>query len=57
MGNKKRIIICAVIIAVLTALGAAAFVFLAPISIEGDWELVVNPEVAKATIDEAESAK
>ena len=55
MGNKKRIIICAVIIAVLTALGAAAFVFLAPNLLEGDWELVVNPEVAKATIDEAES--
>lgn len=55
--NKKRIIICLVIIAVLIAAGAAAVIFLTPNSVEGDWELVVNPEVAKATPDEAQSTQ
>ncbi len=55
--NKKRIIICLVIIAVLIAAGAAAVIFITPNSVEGDWELVVNPEVAKATPDEAQSTQ
>ena len=57
MSNKKRIIICAAVIAILIAAGAAAFLFLAPNSVEGDWELVVNPEIAKATLDEAQSTQ
>ena len=57
MRNKKRIIICAAVIAILIAVGVSAFLFLTPNSIEGDWELVVNPEIAKATPDEAQSTQ
>lgn len=55
--SKNRIIICVVAVVVLIAAGAAAFLFLMPNSVEGDWELVVNPEVAKATPDEAQTAQ
>lgn len=54
--RKKRIIILIIIAAVIVAAGAAAFFLLTPATIEGDWELVVNPETAAATPDEAGSA-
>ena len=52
--KKKRIIMIAAIAAVLVVAGVALYAFLAPKTIEGDWELVVNPEITKATPDEAE---
>ena len=57
MSNKKRVIICAAVIAILIAVGVSAFLFLTPNSVEGDWELVVNPEIAKATPDEAQNTQ
>ena len=55
MKNKRLIIILTTAV-VLVAIGLIAFVLLAPKSIEGDWELTVNPETAKATPDEAEKS-
>jgi len=52
--QKKRIIIIAVIAVVLIAAGALAYAFLAPSTIEGDWEMIVNPETSKATRDEVQ---
>lgn len=52
--KNKRLIIIVTAAVVLIAVGLIAFVLLAPKSIEGDWELTVNPETAKATPDEAE---
>lgn len=53
--NKKRIIILIVIALVLVIAGVLAFAFLTPKTIEGDWELIVNPETSDATPDEAAS--
>ncbi len=55
--KKKRIIILVVIAVILIIAGIIAYAFLAPKSIEGDWEMIVNPEVRKATPDEAESSE
>lgn len=54
--HKKKIIISVIIIVVLIVVGAVAFLILPPKSISGDWELVVNPEIANATSDEAENS-
>lgn len=54
---KKRIAIIAVIAAVvLIAAGVLLYGFLAPQKITGDWELVVNPEISRATPDEVEDS-
>ena len=54
---KRRIAIIAVIAAVvLIAAGVLLYGFLAPQKITGDWELVVNPEISRATPDEVEDS-
>ena len=54
---KKRIAIIAIIAAVvLIAAGVLLYGFLAPQKITGDWELVVNPEISRATPDEVEDS-
>lgn len=52
-GNKKRLIICIIIAVVIVLAGVVAFSFMAPKSIQGDWELVENPEITQSTSDEA----
>lgn len=59
---KKKIIIFSVIAAVIVAAGVAAYLLYLknseesrPKTIEGAWELEVNPETAQATPDEAQS--
>ena len=54
--HKKRIVISVIIAVVLITAGTFAYSFLAPKSIVGDWELIVNPEVTKATPDEIENS-
>lgn len=57
--NKNKIIVSVIIIAAVIALaagGVAAYSFFSPITIDGGWEMVVNPEVSKATADEAENS-
>lgn len=55
--NKKRIVIIMSIIIVILAAGLCAYLFLAPKTIEGDWELTVNPETAQSTPDEADKGE
>lgn len=56
--HKKSFVISIIIIVAvaLIAVGAIVYSFLAPKSISGDWELVVNPEITKATPDEVEDS-
>ena len=54
---KKRIVIVSIIAAVLIAAGVILFLLLSPKTVEGAWELTVNPEIAQATPDEATSQK
>lgn len=54
--HKKIMIISVVTVVVLIAVGAAAYSFFAPQSVVGEWELAVNPEITKATPDEAEGS-
>lgn len=52
--TRKRILIASgVLAALLIAGGVAAYSFSVPKSPQGAWELIVNPETAKATSDEA----
>lgn len=44
-------------VVVVVALIVAALTFLLPKSIQGEWELVVNPEISQATPDEIEDSK
>lgn len=53
--NKKRLLISIIIVVVLVAVGVVSFSFATPKSISGDWELVVNPEIAQSTPDEVEN--
>lgn len=55
MKSKKSAIITAVVVA-LIAVGAVVFLFLAPSTLSGDWQLVENPEITKASPDEASTA-
>lgn len=55
MKNKRMIIIVTATV-VLAVVGLITFMLLTPKSIEGDWEMTVNPETAKATPDEAEKS-
>lgn len=55
--KKKRIILFVVIATVLVVAGIVSYAVLAPKTIEGDWELIVNPEVTRATPDEAEDSE
>lgn len=52
--SKKLLIISCIILALLIAGCVGAYSFLSPKSVEGDWELTVNPETSKATSDEAQ---
>lgn len=54
--QKKRLIIIAAIVVVLLAAGVVLFILLAPKTIEGDWELIDNPEITRATPDEVKNA-
>lgn len=57
--KKKSALRLIIIIAAVLVLAAAAVVggsFLVPKSVEGAWELTVNPEVLASTADEAEEA-
>ena len=54
--HKQRLIISVVVAVVLIAAGVVVYSFLAPKSLVGDWELVVNPEITKSTPDEAENS-
>ena len=53
-GKKKVLIVIIILLAVLLliAAGVAIKIFLFPDSVSGDWELIVNPEVSKASSDE-----
>ncbi len=51
--NKKRVVVCIIIAVVLVAIGVFTFSFVAPKSINGDWKLIVNPEIEQSTPDEA----
>lgn len=51
---KKRIVIFFIIIIALLAVGVIVNFFLIPEIIAGDWELIVNPDVSKATPDETQ---
>ncbi len=55
--RNKKLIITIIIIAVLLVAGAVAYIFLAPKTISGDWQLKVNPEISSdATPDEIENS-
>lgn len=54
--HKKRFVIPIIIAVALIAVFAIAYSFLAPKSLVGDWELIVNPEITKSTPDEAENS-
>lgn len=54
--HKKRLVISIITAVVLIAACAVVYSFLAPKSISGDWELVVNPEISKATPDEVKDS-
>lgn len=54
---KKKLLIILIAVVVLVAAGITVYLLFAPKSLSGDWEMVVNPELSKATPDEAESAK
>ena len=54
--HKKRFVIPIIIAVALIAVFAVAYSFLAPKSLVGDWELIVNPEITKSTPDEAEDS-
>lgn len=57
-GNKKKIfVIISVIAIVLVAVGVVVFSFFSEKSIKGDWELIVNPEIAQSTPDEIEDSE
>lgn len=53
---RKKFII-SIIIVILLAVGVILYAFLAPKTITGSWELVINPETAQATPDEAENSQ
>ncbi len=54
--HKKGVIIAVIVLIVLIAAGAIAYAFLAPKTVEGGWELIVNPETSQATPDETEKS-
>lgn len=51
--RKKLLIITLISTAAVIAIGIVLCFLFAPVTIEGDWEMVVNPEITKATPDEA----
>ena len=55
--RKKRIIIIVlgVLVIALAAAGVIVYSFFAPKDVDGSWEMIVNPETSKATVDEADS--
>lgn len=53
----KKIIILLIAAAVIAAAAVTAFLAFSPCTVDGEWELVVNPEVAKSTADEADSSQ
>lgn len=56
--KNKKIIITIIIIAVLLIAGAVTYIFLAPKTVVGDWELAENPEISSAsTPDEVENSE
>ena len=54
--HKKRVVIAVIIAVVLIVSGVVVYSFLAPKSIVGDWELIVNPEITTATPDEVQNS-
>lgn len=54
---KKKLLIILIAVVVLVAAGITAYMLFSPKSLSGDWEMVVNPELSKATPDEADSAE
>ena len=52
--QNKRVVIVIIIAVVLIFAGVIAYAFLAPTTLEGDWEMIVNPETSKATPDEVQ---
>lgn len=53
--KKKWVIV--VLAVIFAAVGVGGFFWLMPKSIEGEWELTVNPEVTKSTPDEANGSQ
>lgn len=55
--KNKKLIISIIIVAVLLVAGLVSYIFLAPKTISGDWQLTVNPEISSdATPDEVENS-
>lgn len=55
--NRKKIVIIVtgVLVIALAAAGVIVYSFFAPKTVDGCWEMIVNPEKSKATADEVEA--
>lgn len=55
--NKKRAAIILAVVLALVIAGMIVYSFFSPKSVAGEWEMVVNPEIAKSTPDEPGSSE
>jgi len=55
--KKRKIAILGLVGIIVIVIGVLGFSFLTPQTVEGDWELAVNPEITENTTDEGENSQ